>query len=140
MELATLLEGAKVASPATRIQWRDRIAAYGPRAIEMVEPWLADAVLAAFAVRVIERVGALTDPSLATKVLRSSRSKVPAAVKPDVDWALHHLRPTSQRTPGGRSSVRRCSPPTTRRSVREIPYMSTLARRRIRRSPVRTAG
>lgn len=134
MELAPLLEGAKAASPATRIRWRDRIAAHGPRAIEEVKPWLADPVLAAFAIRVIERAGAHGDPGLATQVLRSSRSRVPAAAKGDVDWALKQLRPTSQRVPDGRSSDRRSPPATPRRPVREIPYMSTTARRRTRRS------
>lgn len=134
MELAPLLEGAKAASPATRIGWRDRIAAHGPRAIEAVKPWLADPVLSAFAIRVIEQAGAHGDLALATQVLRTSRSRVPAAAKGDVDWALKQLRPTSQRPPDDRSSDRRSPPVTPRRLMQEIPYMSTTARRRTRRS------
>ena len=133
MDLAPLLEAAKAASPATRIRWRDRIASHGPRAIEEVSQWLADPVLSAFAIRVIERAGALGDPSLATQVLRSSRAKVPAAAKGDVDWALKHLRPTSQPAPDGRGPNPRSQPASSRLLVREAPYMSAQAARRTRR-------
>ncbi|MHB8891162.1 MAG: hypothetical protein ACYC65_03870 [Candidatus Limnocylindrales bacterium] len=92
MELATLLETARSAPPDRRIESRDGIAAYGARAIEGVRPWLADGVLAAFAVRVIERVGTHGEPELATKVLRSARTKVPPGVTDDVVWALQRLR------------------------------------------------
>jgi hypothetical protein len=47
MKLALLLEEASTASPAHRIEWRDRIAPFGPRAIERVRPWLSKPVLAA---------------------------------------------------------------------------------------------
>lgn len=96
MKLALLLEEARTASPASRIEWRDRIAAFGPAAIEGVRPWLSSPVLAAFAIRVIERAGAVGDATLATKVLRSARTTVPPAVAADIDWALQRLRVTSQ--------------------------------------------
>ena len=96
MKLALLLEEARTASPASRIEWRDRIAAFGPPAIEGVRPWLSSPVLAAFAIRVIERAGAVGDATLATKVLRSARTTVPPAVAADIDWALQRLRVTSQ--------------------------------------------
>jgi hypothetical protein len=96
MKLALLLEEARTASPASRIEWRDQIAAFGPRAIEGVRPWLSSPVLAAFAIRVIERVGAAGEATLATQVLRSDRTTVPPAAAADIDWALQRLRATSQ--------------------------------------------
>jgi hypothetical protein len=92
MDLLVLLHQAETASPTQRIEWRDRIAAHGARAIEGVRPWLASPALAAFAIRVIERAGTNGDATQATKVLRSARSKVPPAAKGDVDWALKQLR------------------------------------------------
>jgi len=96
MKLAMLLEEARTASPASRIEWRDRIAAFGPPAIEGVRPWLSSPVLAAFAIRVIERAGAVGDATLASQVLRSARTTVPPAAAADIDWALQRLRVTSQ--------------------------------------------
>jgi hypothetical protein len=92
MDLLALLNEAETAPPMHRIEWRDRIAAHGARAIDGVRPWLASPVLAAFAIRVIERAGANGNAPHATKVLRSARSKVPPAAKADVDWALKELR------------------------------------------------
>jgi hypothetical protein len=92
MTLAALLEEASAASPAERIEWRDRIAAYGPRAIEGVRPWLSNPALAGFAIRVIERAGASSDPAVAAKVLRAARKRVPPAAADDVAWALQRLR------------------------------------------------
>jgi hypothetical protein len=109
MELATLLEEARMASPGQRIEWRDRIVAHGPQAIEGVRPWLADDVLAPFAVRVIEHAGLAGNDELAAKVLRGARKKAPEAVTGDIEWALRHLREASRppaptpptRTPAG---------------------------------------
>jgi hypothetical protein len=92
MQLSALLQEAESASPTQRIEWRDRIAAHGARAIEEVRPWLRSPALAAFAVRVIERAGVEGEPDLAIEALKSSRSKVPAPVKGDVDWALRRLK------------------------------------------------
>ncbi len=92
MQLAGLLEEAQGASPDSRILWRDRISPYGTRAIDGVEPWLADDVLAAFAVRVILRVGQQGEREAAAKVLRSARRRVPPPVQGDVEWALAALR------------------------------------------------
>lgn len=92
MDLLELLRQAETASPMQRIEWRDRIAAHGARAIEGVRPWLASPVLAAFAIRVIERAGTNGDATHATEVLRSARSRVPPVAKADVDWALKQLR------------------------------------------------
>lgn len=99
MTLADLLQEARAAAPDRRIEWRDRIAAHGALAIEAVDPWLVDTALAAFAVRVIERVGALGEPDLAGRVLRAARSRVPAQVRSDVDWALQRLRAAMRTAP-----------------------------------------
>jgi hypothetical protein len=95
MKLAPLLEEARTASPARRIEWRDQIAAFGPRAIEAVGPWLTSPVLGAFAVRVIERAGAAGETTLAAAALRSARATAPPAVAADIDWALQRLRAAS---------------------------------------------
>lgn len=102
MELASLLTEARDATPATRIAWRDSIAAHGPRAVEAIKPWLRDPALAAFAVRVIERAGsagASEDLVCATEALQAARNKAPSVVKGDIDWALRHLRQLSQLAP-----------------------------------------
>src|SRR3954469_923682 len=57
-QLADLLDAAASAGPADRIDWRDRIAAYGAAGIDAVAPWVRGARLGAFAVRVIERTAA----------------------------------------------------------------------------------
>ncbi|MDA8238157.1 MAG: hypothetical protein M0T75_09810 [Chloroflexi bacterium] len=97
MELAALLEEARRATPDRRIEWRDRIAAHGRPAIDGVDQWLADGMLAAFAVRVIERVGANGEAAAASRALRGGRARVPANVQGDVDRALQHLREATRR-------------------------------------------
>jgi len=91
-DLHQLLKGAEQAGPAHRIEFRDRIAAHGLPAIEAVAPWLADPTYAAFAIRVIERVGHNGERDAATDVLRGARRVVDPQVRPDLDWALVHLR------------------------------------------------
>jgi len=97
--LTLLLESTQTATPERRIEFRDGIAAHGVTGIEAVRPWLADAVLAAFAVRVIEQAGVNGEPQLATKVLRDARTTVPESVRPDVDWALQRLRSVTHPAP-----------------------------------------
>jgi hypothetical protein len=92
MQLASLLQEAQGAPPDRRILWRDQIAPFGKRAIEGVEPWLTSTLLAAFAVRVILRVGQQGERDAAAKALRSARRRVPARVQGDVEWALASLR------------------------------------------------
>jgi len=116
MKLAQLLEEARTASPARRIEWRDRIAAFGPRAIEGVRPWLSSPVLAGFAIRVIERVGVAGETTVAAGVLRSARTTVPPAVAADIDWALQRLRAAAQPTGTSDASPARAKPETPVRS------------------------
>lgn len=133
-ELAPLLAEAEAASPGNRIDWRDRIAAYGSRAIEGVKPWLADPVLAAFAIRVIERAGRNGEAEQATELLRWARPKVSTALKGDIDWAIHQLRALTQAANGIGHADR---PPTggiTRPLRQQAPYLSMAAHPRTRRS------
>ena len=92
MQLTSLLEEAQGAAPDRRILFRDQIAPFGTRAIEGVEPWLTSDVLAAFAVRVILRVGQQGERVAAAKALRAARRRVPPRVLGDVEWALTSLR------------------------------------------------
>lgn len=91
-ELRGLLASAEVAGPVHRIDWRDPIAAYGRPAIDAIAPWLVQPTLAAFAIRVIERVGHDGEQEVATAVLRGARRSIDAHVRPDLDWAIQHLR------------------------------------------------
>lgn len=130
MELSALLNEAETASPMRRIEWRDRIAAHGARAIEGVRPWLASPVLAAFAIRVIERAGTDGEATVAIQVLRSARSTVPPAEKGDIGWALQRLRLRSQPAPAT------APPPTALPPIKPVRgerlQLSTVARRRAR--------
>lgn len=128
MELVALLQAAETASPLRRIEWRDRIAAYGARAIEGVRPWLADPALAAFAVRVIERAGTNGEAALATQILRSARAIVSPAVAGDIDWALQRLR--RRTSPILLSAPAPTAAPSARAARRERPYLSPVTRRR----------
>jgi hypothetical protein len=96
MLLTALLEEARTTPPSRRIELRDPIAAHGAIAIERVRPWLEDDSLAAFAVRVITSAGVHGEPALAMKVLRSARSRVPAGVTGDVDWALQYVKASTR--------------------------------------------
>lgn len=96
MNLEGLLEEARTASPARRIEWRDQIAAFGPEAIAGVRPWLAEPALAGFAIRVIERAGIAGDRPLAARTLRAARNGASPAIIADITWALQRLRTEPQ--------------------------------------------
>jgi hypothetical protein len=93
-DLHRLLEAAAAADPLDRIGYRDRIAAFGPAAIEAVAPWLEDPRLGAFAVRVITVVADAGDAAHAADVLRSARARIddPAVIR-DVDELLARIAP-----------------------------------------------
>lgn len=90
--LAALLAEARDADPAHRIDWRDPIAAHGAAAIEAVGPWLKDPTLAAFAIRVIARVGLDGEREAAQATLRQARRRLDERLRGDADWALSVLR------------------------------------------------
>jgi hypothetical protein len=127
MGLEALLGAAEVATPGRRIELRDPIAAYGAPAIEGVRPWLVSDTLAAFAVRVIERAGLDGEGVLAATVLRWARTRVPAAVTGDVEWALQQLRAAKRPTPAPAAPVA-----TTAAPRREPPRYDPVTRRRPR--------
>ena len=130
MQLASLLEEAQGASPDRRILWRDQIAPFGIRAIKGVEPWLTSAVLAAFAVRVILRVGQQGERQAAAKALRAARRRVPTEVQGDVDWALATLRLAAREDAAAEKAalVPAVTPAAPTRLVQQ-PYYSSTARR-----------
>jgi len=90
--LATLLARAEGADPAHRIDLRDPIAAHGAAAIEAVVPWLKEPTLAAFAIRVIARVGLDGEREAAQAALRSARRRMDERLRADADWALGVLK------------------------------------------------
>ena len=90
--LATLIARAERADPAHRIDLRDPIAAHGAAAIEAVTPWLKDAALAAFAIRVIARVGQDGEREAAQAALRAARRRMDERLRADADWALGVLK------------------------------------------------
>jgi hypothetical protein len=97
--LQMLLDRARSAGPRDRITYRDPIARYGQAAMTAVTPWLSDRVLAAFAVRVIQRAGADGDGEAAIGILKRARAAVPPHVREDVEFALRQLQglpPVSQ--------------------------------------------
>lgn len=109
-DLAELLAHARRAGPVHRIEWRDRIASHGRPAIEAVRPWLAEPKYAAFAIRVIERVGREGEREVAVEVLRGERRRVDARIRPDVEWALVSLRATGAVGDEGNGSAERSAP------------------------------
>ena len=131
MELQSLLQAAESAPPDSRIEWRDRIAAHGPLAIESVRPWLASGSLAAFAIRVIERAGLDGEAELAAKALRAARKHIPEGVEGDIDWALLRLR-TAARQRSAPTPVIVAAPAPSRPVRRSVALGTGVARRRTR--------
>jgi hypothetical protein len=134
MQLASLLEKARTATPADRIQWRDQIAPFGTEAINAIEPWLTDQVLGAFAVRVIVRVGEKGEPEAAAKALRSARTRVPDTIRADVDWALTTLKAAAKQAVESEAAPAQAAKPARARTVRERPHLAPPTARRSGRS------
>jgi hypothetical protein len=130
MKLEALLAEAQSASPGRRIEWRDRIAAFGDRGIEAVSPWLADAVLASFAVRVIDRAGVDGHAEAATVTLRAWRRRAPEGARSDIDWALKRLKAASR--PAAPAATNQSATPTARPTQQEKPRSTTAVRGRAR--------
>lgn len=130
MQLSILLTEAHDATPNHRIEWRDQIAAFGGRAIEGVQPWLDDPILAAFAIRVIARAGEQGQGETAARVLRAARRVVPAHMQGDLDWALGRLRVVMRPSPASRS--RPASLSDVAAPTRDLPRFTAVARRRAR--------
>lgn len=92
-DLDELLTRARDAEPADRIALRDQIAAHGEDAIDAMSDWLGDRRLAAFAIRVLERIGRkLEERAAAVAALAAiDRSELPAYLVDDLDRALTAL-------------------------------------------------
>lgn len=92
-DLDEVLNAAEAASPGERIEFRDRIAAFGAQAIPPLGRWLLDPRLGAFAVRTLERIGRDTanrQAVLDTFVLVPQ--SIPEPVATDLADALGRLR------------------------------------------------
>lgn len=100
MTLDKLLRAAECADGLTRIDFRDPIAAYGPRAIEKLRPWLADPRLGSFAVRTIAQAGRHPGAAEAARLaLGAAASHAPASVARDIRDALTGLAQNRARAP-----------------------------------------
>jgi hypothetical protein len=88
--LDALLREAANADGVSRIEFRDRIAAFGSEAIVRLEPWLGDPRLGAFAVRTIERVAAQPGATLAAKAALE-RARASGRIRDDIEAALGRL-------------------------------------------------
>ena len=92
-DLDELLTQAREADPADRINLRDPIAAFGESAVDSMVDWLGDPRLAAFAIRVLERIGREpNERSAVITILRAvDRSDLPSHLTRDLDSALESL-------------------------------------------------
>lgn len=76
-ELLALVDEAYAAPAARRIEFRDRIAAFGPSAIVAMRRSVDDGRSPGLAIGVIEVVGRTADPSRSLSALRGLRAKLP---------------------------------------------------------------
>jgi hypothetical protein len=108
-ELDTLLTRARDADPGARINLRDQIAAHGDLAIEAMTDWLGDARLAAFAIRVLERIGlaAASRSTVLDAFWAVDRDELAPYLVRDLEEALRRLGATAARRTRSRTSPRR---------------------------------
>ncbi len=107
--LEELLRTASAAPPSERIQFRDDIAAFGSAAVPVLAPWLRDARLGAFAVRVLEEIGRRPDGRAdAIRALAEARTTaVSESTRLDAAQSLANLNagrdelPAARRRPAG---------------------------------------
>lgn len=106
--LADLLTAAREASPNSRIDYRDQIAAHGEAAIEAMRSWLTERSLAAFAVRVITAAAPSAEAeAVAMLSLASTVAWGPAAG--DAREALARLQGVQPRWPRLPAEARACA-------------------------------
>jgi hypothetical protein len=93
-DLKSLMDAAAAAPPDTRIEFRDRIAAFGPDAVAAIRPWIGDDRLGAFAVRVVERAASYSADREAVQALAAvDAGTASQRVVDDAAAALSRLRP-----------------------------------------------
>jgi hypothetical protein len=97
-ELGRLIEDAANASPGLRIEFRDRIAAYGADAVVAMEAWTEQGRSPGFAIAVLEAVGKAADDAGAASALRRIASRVP-------DWADVAQQALARLGPSGRAAA-----------------------------------
>ena len=78
--LKRLIEAAASAPPETRIEYRDKVAAYGADAVVAMDAWIEEGRSPGFAIAVLEAVGKSADDVGAAAALRRIASRVP-------DWS-----------------------------------------------------
>jgi hypothetical protein len=105
-DLERLLDEARESSPAVRLPtYRDAIAAYGVEAIEPLASWIEEPVLAAFAIRSLERIATQVGPAKA-EVIQTLRSVDRTAIEEhlvrDLDASLRRLGVDPDRPARGR--------------------------------------
>ncbi len=110
-ELERLFDEARVASPAVRLpEYRDAIAAHSREAIEPLAGWVEEPVLAAFAIRTLERVATL-DPAAKGDVIEGLRSAyhedVADPIRRDLESSLRRLGVDPSRPAKHRSTANR---------------------------------
>jgi hypothetical protein len=97
-ELTGLLARASAATPETRIELRDSLAAQGDAVIAPMKSWIADPRLGAFAVRVLEMVSKPGQLAGSPAALRASRRTAGSdAIRRDIEAALLRLRTAATR-------------------------------------------
>lgn len=113
-DLEELLDEARESSPATRLpEYRDAIAAYGAEAIEPLAMWLVEPILAAFAIRTLERVVALdpkTRPEVVGVMATLDRATLPDPIRRDLAEALRRFGVDPNKPRSKASSVRAGQP------------------------------
>ena len=129
-DLDRLLAAAKAADPSLRIDYRDRIAAFGSEAVRRLEPWLLDERLCYFAcVTIAKAADADSARSEAIDALARAQPRCPGALRPLLDGHLARLAPSRRPRPRAQGTeptpaARRPSaseplPPAVRRAVAE---------------------
>jgi hypothetical protein len=99
--LEDLLAQAREADPMTRIELRDPIASHGEAAIDAMADWISDPRLAAFAIRVLERIGRDQNARAGTVAILAAvdRADLPPSVVGDLDRAISALGGPTPRSP-----------------------------------------
>ncbi len=92
-DLDELLTRARDAEPAQRIGLRDPIVSQGESAIDAMSDWLGDRRLAAFAIRVLERIGRQPQgrPAVIAVLSEVDRADLPQHLLGDLDRSLTAL-------------------------------------------------
>jgi hypothetical protein len=118
-DLGALLREAAAADPATRMEFRDRIAAFGSEAIVRLEPWLSDPRLGAFAVRTIEHAAAMPGAAPMAKAALH-RANATGRIQDDVVSALGRLRAQARLSPSTGSRAGRPGDAKERRTEHDV--------------------